>query len=128
MASGIDRRSPRIHSEMFHRQGLLREVLQAQDFRCQECLPAVSHECNYLGMAQHCRQSHVQITHNSSEERKTEFIVCQAKIVRYNLGVKTHHYHSKHWKHVSCIASPGISAVLQNTSSSMTPQTPPALS
>ena len=53
-------------------------------------------------------------------ERKTEFAVCQTKMVRYNLGVKCHQYHSNHQKQASGTVSPGISAVLQATASSMT--------
>jgi len=55
----------------------------------------------------------------AAKREKVESAVCQTKMVRYNLGIKGHQYHSNHQKQASGTVSPGISAVLQTTASSM---------
>lgn len=98
-------------------EGLLIEVQRVHDFKCPNSAQLeLLYECNYMGMAHHCRYT-PKPQKMAANTGKTALGICQTKVVKYNLGVKSHQYHKCQ---ASGTVSPGFSAVLQITDSSMT--------
>lgn len=105
------------HTLKRYMEGLLIEVQRVHDFKCPNSAQLeLLYECNYMGMAHHCRYT-PKPQKMAANTGKTALGICQTKVVKYNLGVKSHQYHKCQ---ASGTVSPGFSAVLQITDSSMT--------